>query len=313
MVVHTTGERAPEDRIAAGLGWFSNGLAAAQLFMPRRFSRMIGLRDDGMAPTVVRLIGLREAAAGAGILARERPARWVWGRVAGDAMDIGLLAYALAAKSRSRTRLGVAAASVVGVTVLDALTAKALGDADATGDGAVHVRHAVTVNKPQDEVYEFWKDFENFPRFMAHLESVTATGDGRSHWVAKAPAGRTVEWDAETTRDVPNELVAWRSVGSPDVANEGSVVFRAAPGDRGTEVHVDIDYRPPAGALGKVVAKLFGEEPSVQLHDDLRRFKQVIETGEVVRSDGSPEGESLAQHLKQRAAQPQSASERSTS
>jgi uncharacterized membrane protein len=153
------------------------------------------------------------------------------------------------------------------------------------------VAKAITIKKSREEVYAFWRNFENLPQFMYHLDSVQVRESGRSHWVAKAPAGTTVEWDAEVTEDVPNERIAWRSLPGADVANWGSVEFRRGAGDRGTEVHVQIHYDPPAGTLGKVVAKLFGEEPEQQVGDDLRRLKQVLETGEVVRSEATPEGQ----------------------
>jgi uncharacterized membrane protein len=138
-----------------------------------------------------------------------------------------------------------------------------------------------------EEVYGFWRDFANLPRFMRHLESVQVHDDGRSHWVAKAPAGRTVEWDAETTEDRPNELIAWRSLPGADVRNSGSVAFAPAPGGRGTEVRVTLEYDPPLGKLGSKIAMLFREEPGQQVYDDLRHFKQVMETGEIVFSDAT--------------------------
>jgi uncharacterized membrane protein len=122
---------------------------------------------------------------------------------------------------------------------------------------------------------------------MRHLESVSVGADGRSHWVAKAPAGRTVEWDAETTEDVPNERIAWRSLEGADVRNQGSVEFAPAPGGRGTEVRVTLEYDPPFGKLGSKIAMLFREEPGQQVYDDLRHFKQVMETGEIVLSDAT--------------------------
>lgn len=154
----------------------------------------------------------------------------------------------------------------------------------------VNVKKSVTIKRPRADIYAFWRELENLPRFMLHLTSVTTTGPRRSHWVAKAPAGKTVEWDAEIVEDRPNELIAWRSVPDSTVPNEGAVRFVDAPGDRGTEVHVDLKYDPPAGSAGAIVAKVFGEEPGQQIHDDLRRFKQVMETGEVVRSEASLEG-----------------------
>jgi uncharacterized membrane protein len=139
-------------------------------------------------------------------------------------------------------------------------------------------------------MYTYWRNFENLPRFMYHLESVERLDERRSHWVAKGPAGTQVEWDAEITDDRPNELIAWRSLPDAQVPNSGMVRFEPGPAGRGTVVRVEIEYRPPGGALGKAVAKLFGEEPGQQVAGDLHRFKQVMETGEVVVSEGSPHG-----------------------
>lgn len=166
---------------------------------------------------------------------------------------------------------------------------------------------AITINRPVEEVYRFWQDFERFPAFMYHLESVEVTDDRRSHWKAKAPVGGTVEWDAEIVENRPDELIAWRSVAGADVANAGSVRLAPAPGGRGTEVTVEVEYDMPGGAVGSLVAKLFGEEPRQQLKDDLRRLKQVIETGEVVVSDGTPDGLGAQRVLRQRRGQPQEA------
>jgi uncharacterized membrane protein len=168
------------------------------------------------------------------------------------------------------------------------------------------VRKSIIINRSPEELYQYWRDLENLPRFMQHLESVRVTGDGRSHWVAKAPAGTSVEWDAEITEDRPNERIAWRSLEGADVDNSGSVEFRPAPGNRGTIVRVEIEYNPPGGAIGALVAKLFGEEPGQQAQEDLRCFKQVMETGEVVLSDGTYRDNGL---LTQRPAQPVSSEE----
>ena len=162
----------------------------------------------------------------------------------------------------------------------------------------------MTVNRSVEEAYAFWRDLSRLPSFMAHLDSVKTDGDGRSHWVANAPAGTAVEWDAEIVEDVVGELVVWRSVEVAEVTNSGAVRFRTAPGGRGTEVRVELTYEPPAGALGVAVARLLGEEPQQQVEDDLRRFKQVIETGEVVRSEGTPEGHRARRQLRQRPARP---------
>jgi len=168
----------------------------------------------------------------------------------------------------------------------------------------VQVKAAITIRRDRDELYARWRDFESFPDFMVHLEEVRSTGPSSSHWKARGPLGMTVEWDAEITADVPGERIAWRSVAGSEVDNTGSVRFVPAPGDQGTELHVDMRYSPPAGAVGATIAKLFGEEPQVQLKDDLRRFKNIVETGEIVRSDGSPEGPLGRRQLKQRPAHP---------
>jgi uncharacterized membrane protein len=171
----------------------------------------------------------------------------------------------------------------------------------------VRVKAAVTVRQPRSRVYRFWRDFENFPQFMIHLESVQPTGDRHSHWVATAPAGRTVEWDAELVEEREDELIAWRSLPGSDIGNEGFVRFVDAPGDRGTEIHVELSYDAPGGGAGDFAAKLFGEQPHQQVKDDLRRCKQVLETGGVVRSDGTPHGISAPGQVRQRPAQPVSA------
>jgi uncharacterized membrane protein len=154
----------------------------------------------------------------------------------------------------------------------------------------IHAQRSVTIKRNRDEVYRFWRDLDRLPTFMMHLESVRQQDGRRSHWVATAPAGRHVEWDAEIVEDRPGELIQWRSLEGSEVSNGGAVRFADAPGDRGTEVHVDLHYDPPGGRLGATIAKIFGEEPEQQLRDDLRRFKQVMEAGEVVLSEGSLDG-----------------------
>jgi uncharacterized membrane protein len=158
----------------------------------------------------------------------------------------------------------------------------------------IKVEKSVTVNRSPEEVYRFWRDFQNLPRFMNHLESVTDLGNGRSHWVAKAPAGKTVEWDAEVYNEKEGELIAWRSLEGADVDNAGSVRFEPAPEGRGTIVRVTLKYDPPAGKIGSLVAKLWGEEPSQQIDEDLRRFKQVMEAGEIPTTEGQPSGRSAS-------------------
>ena len=143
----------------------------------------------------------------------------------------------------------------------------------------IRVEKTVSVNAPPEELYAFWRDFTNLPRFMEHLQSVTVLDDKRSHWVTKGPAGTKAEWDAEIINEIPNELIGWRSVDGSQVDNAGSVHFNAT--GRGTEVKVVLRYDPPGGILGATVARLFGEDPAHQVEEELRHFKQIVETGEV--------------------------------
>jgi uncharacterized membrane protein len=295
------------ERVARGLGWFSVALGLAEIGIPRSLARFIGINDESdETRNTLFALGLRELTSGIGILSRSRPTGWVWSRVGGDIMDLALLGKAMGQDENDRGRLTAASAAVLGVTVVDFLTGQQLsrganGSSGQNGSSrmagtasqrkqqqqGIHVVQAITINRPRNEVYGFWHNFENLPRFMAHLESVEVSGEGRSHWTAKAPAGTTVEWDAETIDDRPNELIAWRSLEDATVPNSGTVRFTDAPGDRGTEVHVELRYQPPGGKLASLIAKLFGEEPDQQVKGDLRRFKQVMETGEVVHSDAS--------------------------
>jgi uncharacterized membrane protein len=151
----------------------------------------------------------------------------------------------------------------------------------------MEVRQGITVNRPAGEVYRFWRDFGNLARYMEQLESVEITGEGRSHWRARGPAGTKVEWDAEITADEPDRLIAWRSLPGSTVETSGRVRFAPAAGGRGTEVRVELGYELPAGALGKAVARLFGEVPARQLEQDLRRCKQILETGQVIESEAT--------------------------
>lgn len=146
--------------------------------------------------------------------------------------------------------------------------------------GDEFVARSVTINRPRAELYAYWRDFANLPGFMDNVVSVDATGGDRSHWVVKAPAGKTVEWDARITEDREGEVIAWESEEGADVPNSGRIEFRDA-GARGTVVTATIAYDPPAGTIGKIVAKLFQREPAIQARRDLKRFKQLMETGEV--------------------------------
>ncbi len=279
------------ERIANGLGWFSIALGLAEVAMPGKLAELIGIEDEDRTRNLLRMYGIREIAAGLGILSRPQAAGWMWSRVAGDLMDLSSLGKALSSSSTNRTRAAAATAAVLGVTALDIFCAQQLSRGGEQEDGAESSARqtikTIIINRSAEDLYGFWHYFSNLPTFMSELESVEELGQGRSHWKAKGPAGKTFEWDAEIVDDQPNRYIAWRSLEGADVDHSGSVRFERAPGGRGTLVRVELEYAPPGGAIGATIAKLFRSEPGQQVEDSLRAFKQVMETGEVVRSDAS--------------------------
>lgn len=162
----------------------------------------------------------------------------------------------------------------------------------AAGDVArdVHLETSIAIDKSPEDLYAFWRDFTNLPRFMKNLESVTQLDSTRSHWIASGPAGTNVEWDAEIYNEKENELIAWRSLENADVTNAGSVRFQAGPEGHGTFVRVTMNYNPPAGEIGASLAKLLGAEPEQLIKEDLRRLKQIMEAGEIATIDGQTSG-----------------------
>jgi uncharacterized membrane protein len=290
---------ANEDRGTGGesladfLGVFSIGLGLAQVLAPEGMSKICGIKDAEGNRQLMRALGAREISHGIAILSRQQPEKALWSRVAGDALDLALLGKVMANPENSRGRALFATANVLAVTALDVMAARTLSKQPRTvanegaDKGIVRTKRSLTVNKSPEECYAFWRDFQKLPQFMRHLESVEIIDERRSHWKAKAPAGASVEWDAETIDDRPNELISWRSTEDADVYNAGTVRFERAPGGRGTEVRVDLEYKPPLGKLGSKVAMLFREEPGQQVMDDLRHFKQVMETGEILFSDAT--------------------------
>jgi len=205
-------------------------------------------------------------------------------------MNLALLGRALRRDDAHRNRLTAATAAVVGLTILDILAGRSLARESGTHPAArrrgIRVRMAITIDRPRDEVYRFWRNLENLPRFMQHLERVRVLDARRSRWTARRPAGASVEWTTELIDDQPNELIVWRSVDGATIPNTGSVQFTPAP-EGGTAVLVELRYQPPGGRLAAIVAKLFGDAPDIQVGRDLRRLKQVLELGEVVHSDAT--------------------------
>jgi uncharacterized membrane protein len=282
---HDIDRREQSQTLANGLGWFSVGLGVAELIAPDAVARLIGVRRDPNTLSILRAYGARELANGVAILSQPRHPGWMWSRVCGDAVDLLTLAQA---ERTDPSRTLAATLAVVGVTAVDVYCARQLSDGETRQYGSiqeVQVTEAVTVNRPIEETYAFWRDFANFPRFMRHIESIDVSGR-RSHWRLKGPAGMKVEWDADLIEDVENERISWRSLEGSDVEHHGSVRFAHAPGSRGTEVRVHLHYSPPAGRLGRGIAWLLGSDPESQIREDLRRFKQILETGQVVLSEG---------------------------
>lgn len=281
-----------DQQLAMNLGWFSIGLGATEILAPGLIARLTGAPDTERSHTVIRTYGAREIAQGIAILASmPRPAGWIWARVAGDVLDIGSVAVGMLSKGGDVTRGVMAMTSLLGVTAIDYYCADKLSSkTPATGttpEGRIRIAQSIIVGLPQEEVYSFWRKFDNLPRFMNHLECVTETGNGRTHWKTRAPGGSSVEWDAEITADEPNRRISWRSLPGSTVENSGTVAFERATGDRGTLIRVEMEYQPPFGKIGSVVASLFRENPKQQMYDDLRAMKQVLEVGEKAHSDAS--------------------------
>jgi uncharacterized membrane protein len=245
----------------------------------------VGTRNHS---SLIRAYGLREIAAGVGILANPQPAGWLWSRVAGDLLDLASLGSAIGSPGNDRGKAAFGIASVAGVTVLDVLCAQQLSSRDAAKH-AMRAEASMIVNRSPEDCYGFWRQLENLPRFMTYLESVRTTGGGQSHWVANVGAAR-IEWDAEIETDVPNERIAWRSLPGGDLENTGAVEFERAPAGRGTIVRVQMDYGNMLQALGSAAATMVGKHPEQIIRKELRRFKQVLETGEAITTEGQPAG-----------------------
>lgn len=284
-------------RVARALGWFSIGLGIVELAAPKTVARLSGIRA---CSGVVRAFGVREIVTGVGILRGRKPAGWLWSRVAGDALDLAVLTTAGGRSNGALCRIA-ATTAVASVTAVDVQVARQLSngrDEAAPEKRAVELTQTIIINCPPETVYRFWRDFENLPRVMSHLDAVEYISDSRSRWRAKGPAGKRIQWEAEMTEDRPNERISWRSLPNSMVDNAGSVTFAEAPGGRGTLLRVSFHYDPPAGDLGVTIAKLFGREPTIQLKDDLRRLRQMLETGDVVTTEGQPAGRRSSQSWK---------------
>jgi uncharacterized membrane protein len=250
-------------------------------------------RSDPVHSLIIRGLGVRAILSGIGILARPRPAPWLWSRVVGGMMDLSLLGLALNSSRNNRGRLAGVTAAVAGVTALDIYSSIEFTRAQRARRVPLAVTRtlpleaSILINRPPEECYRFWHDFENLPRFMRSIESVRLESDRRSHWVARAPGGMRLEWDSEIIDDKPDRLISWHSLNA-DVPNAGSVHFDPAPGGRGTLVRVRMSHDMPT--LSGIAARVIGKVPKRQVNEDLRRFKQIMETGEIPTTRGQPSG-----------------------
>jgi uncharacterized membrane protein len=270
-----------------GLGWLGVTLGVTELAIPKALASAIG---------VDRAMGVREILSSLPILIRPEHPAPRWARIIGDAIDLGLLGLALGARGSGKRRLGFALGMVAGVAALDVISVRRKAHARRVAP----VVAAVTINKPPREVYEFYRKLEQLPRFMDYLVSVEQHANRRSTWTARLPVGGTVSWEAEILEDRPGEVLSWRSIEGSPVQTRGRVTFTRAPGRDATEVRVELHLgilgRGPSATLARLFAK-------PQVKGDLRRFKQVIETGEVLYSDSSI-------HRRPHPAQPSPASSR---
>jgi len=272
----------PSTALARGLGWFSLALGAAEIGAPRLLSRMIGVKPSATTSLVMRLMGVREIAAGVNVLLQPRRPWPLWARVAGDAVDLALLGFS-SARRTSGLKLAGAVAAVGGVTALDVIASVKAQKAHAHAN--TPIIYSVTINKPPREVYDFYRDFARLPRFMDYLDEVVVRDHRRSRWIAKPlGGGKTVSWEAEITEDIPGEVIAWQSIEGSRIKTRGRVTFAKAPGRNATEVRVEMQLGVMGMGVSDALARVFSKP---QIKGDLRRLKQVLETGEVLMSDAT--------------------------
>jgi uncharacterized membrane protein len=271
----------PWSAAARALGWLGVTLGAAELLAPRAVGALIGVDR----PWTLRTLGMRELASGAGILAQPGQPAWLWSRVAGDAIDLALLAAAWRSSAGRRGRLAAATGTVVLVTALDVLCSRQAVRTRAEPQ-TLELRTSIAVQRSAQELFRFWRDLSNLPRFMLYLKEVREIDARRSHWSAEGPAGVRMQWDSEITEEQPDRRIAWQTVAGAPTGLSGEVRFESAPAGEGTLVHLRVHY---TGA-GRMVAGLMRVLTRESIKHQLRRLKQLMETGEIATTLGQPSG-----------------------
>jgi uncharacterized membrane protein len=283
--------RVSDAQLTQGLAYFSVGLGLAALALPRSVGRLTGI--GARSPGLVRFIGARELTAGIGLLSAKDPTPWLWARVAGDAMDLLVLGgSAIKPSGDGHLRSLVSMAAVAGVAAADLSASVRHSRKTARERGLAEelVERSTVINKSPQECYEYWRQLGNAPHFMRVVESVTELDAKRSHWVARLPGAGRIEWESRITDDRPGERIAWHSAPDAPLLHAGIVSFERAPGDRGTVVRVTFHFRPPELALGRRLMQAAAAAPGFEIREDLRRFKQILETGEIATTRGQPAG-----------------------
>jgi uncharacterized membrane protein len=262
-----------ERRLGQLLGLLSVGIGLAEVLAPRAVGRAAGVGDH---PGIIRMLGMRGIVTGLGMLSERAPGNWAWARIAGDAMDLALLGAAASSPDADPRRVAAAAAGVLGVAALDAYAGQRLTSPQSSRAPRIAVMETITIHSTPAEVYRFWRNLPNLPRFMSHLESVANVSDRISHWVAKVPAGASVEWDAEIVDDRPGQRIGWRSLPGSPVTHEGMVSFEPAAAGRATVLRIEMLYLPPRSRIGLRIARSFGGDPALRIAEDLLHLEQLL-------------------------------------
>jgi uncharacterized membrane protein len=282
--LHELTSRSP---LAACFGWLSVGLGLAALAAPRKMGEITGLDDH---QGLIRTVGLRELASGAGLLTQTRKAPWLWSRVVGDAIDLALLASAHNGTRRGRSRAIGAAAVVAAITAADVAASLRASRRAARLAPDIYIDRTIIVNKTPRECYDYWRDLRNHAKFTNGLESVIPLDEHRSQWIMKVPGRGRLEWTAELIQDRPGERLRWRTADGAPFNVAGAVNFEPAPGGRGTFVTLGMHCHAPGGVIGAALAHFLGPDPFGEVRENLRRFKQLLETGEIPTTTGQPSG-----------------------